>query len=219
MSKLTNNKRKMKGDQWFMFRIFEVLPLDIDLVQQLKDAGATFMVKETLDKNLKPVRPHYQGLCYGRYNTVRSIIPKFGYKTNAMYGMTVVKTSAQDVHDTLAYLCKGSGPQADAIIDVQFNMKTYDVADYHHKFWEKNEAISQIKREAKKRMSNKDRCYEEAIKGKLNSNTHNTAIGVEILKWYGKNDIQPPLDFAMNGMIAHFVMRLSRDDEDNEQTY
>ena len=218
-----NNKRKMKGDQWFMFRIFEDMPLNVSLVQQLKDSGATFMVKETLDMDLKPVyvRPHYQGLAYGRYNTFHLFIPKAGYKTHAMYGLTRMKQTSQDVHDTLAYLCKGSGPEPDAIIDVQFNMKNYDVADSHHKFWALNKAISKLKKKAKnlKKMSNKDRCYEEAIKGKLNSNTHNTAIGVEILKWYGMNDIQPPLDFAMNGMIAHFAMRLARDDDDNNQTY
>ena len=36
--------------------------------------------------------------------------------------------------------------------------------------------------------------------------------------WYWKNDITPPMnDFALNSMVSHFVLRLSRDDPEDQK--
>ena len=105
-----------------MIRIFDKRLTD-DLFNKLKKKGLFFLVKEKLDKDLKPCRAHFQGVVYGNYSTVRGNIRDAGYKDNKQTGTTMVKDTSEDIKATLHYLCKGTGPNGE--VDYRVHLRDF----------------------------------------------------------------------------------------------
>ena len=200
------------GDTHVTFRVDDSRLQD-GFLNGLIQKGLMLLVRETLDKHLKPCDPHFHGYAIVNLNTFRNHFKAY-YKGNGQYS---IKTKIGDPEAAIHYICKGEGYERYPDVRWQHPHFDYDTCKMHEAYWEiNNELKSNLKKRKRETKGALEQVYNEVNKDHFNQNSSALAIGVAIMDWYIEKRRVLPNSFAMNGMISTYVAWLVKDETEDE---
>ena len=171
-------------------------------VIRIRKNGIQILVKETLNDTIM-----YAGLGIVSIDALRSSCKAY-FQGERCYKISMLNNTDADFIECLHFLVKGEC-QGGSGYEVLFNDTSYDTDIEHYTYWEKNCAETNKKIKVQKKQSVLEKCFEEAIEGKLVCDSSSSKICIAIAKWYNNKKRLAPDNLLMNRMIKTYKLWLN----------